>query len=180
MEKKSLKKGDAKVMAWVCIGDGRTLTVRWMVDDNGRPASVNAERYLSMLREDVWPEVRSRAGRRQYWWQQDGATSHTTNAVLDFLDSKFHGRIISRRSDIPWPPYSPDLNPLDFFVWGYVMQQVRRIKPETIDELKAVVEDVVSSIPEEMIRKSVANLRKRCEACLAADGGHFEHFLKSM
>ena len=33
---------------------------------------------------------------------------------------------------------------------------------------------------EEMIRDSVANLTKRCEGCLLASGGHFEHFLKSM
>ena len=102
------------------------------------------------------------------------------DAALEFLHAKFRSRVISRRSDVAWPPYSPDLNPLDYFVWGYAMAQVRRIKPKTIVELKATVEDAVASIPEEMIRAAVANLAKRCEACLLASGGHFEHFLKSM
>ena len=167
-------------MAWVALVDGRALAVRWMVDERGRPTSVTSDRYLAMVRDSVWPEVRYASSRRKYWWQQDSATSHTTNNVLDFVKEKFRGRVISRRSEVPWPPYSPDMNPLDFFLWGFVLDQVKRIKPTTIDELKIAVEGVVSTVPEEMVRAAAANLRKRCEACLAASGGHFEYFLKSM
>ena len=172
--------GDSKVMAWCGLVDGKALEVRWMVDADGRPASVTSERYLAMIREEVWPEVRFRSSRRLFWWQQDGATSHTANVVLDFVKEKFRGRVISRRSEIGWPPYSPDLNPLDYFLWGYVESQVRRVKPATIDELKTAVEDVVRTVPEEMVRAAAANMRKRCRACLAASGGHFEYFLNSM
>jgi len=28
-------------------------------------------------------------------------------------------RWIDRGGRVPWPPRSPDLNPLDFFFWGY-------------------------------------------------------------
>ena len=79
---------------------------------------------------------------------------------------QFRGRLISRRSDITWPPYSPDMNPLDYFFWGYAMMHVRRVKPASIQELMEVVEDVARTIPEEMVRKSVANIRKRCRATL--------------
>ena len=167
-------------MAWAALEDGWALEVRWMLDDAGCPASVNAERYLRMLSEDVWPEVRARAGQLRYWWQQDGATSHVTNDVFMFLTAKFRGRLISHRSDIGWPPYSPDLNPLDYFFWGYAMMHVRRQKPTTIDELKAIVEDVAHTVPVEMICKSVAGIKKRCRACIQAEGGHFESFLKKM
>jgi hypothetical protein len=92
-------------MAWVALVDGRALVVRWMVDEEGRNVSVNAKLYLDVLK-NVWQEVRGRAGQLQYWWQQDGATCHTTNAVLTFLHAKFKDRIISRRSAIEWPPYS--------------------------------------------------------------------------
>ena len=151
-----------------------------MVDEEDRPVSVNAARYLAMLRDFVWPEIRHRSSRRHFWWQQDGASSHCTTAVLDFLHSKFGDRIISRRSAIPWPPYSPDMNMLDYFVWGWAESQVRRMKPSTIPELKAAVEDVIGSVPEEFVQAAAGNIRKRCEACIMASGGHFEHFLKSM
>ena len=101
-------------------------------------------------------------------------------AVLSFLLEKFGGRVISRRSEIIWPRYSPDLNVLDYLFWSFVMQQVRRVKPTTIDELKATVEEVAASVPVDLIRKAVANVRKRCSACILAGGDHFESFLKSL
>ena len=124
--------------------------------------SVTSNRYLAMVRNLVWPGVRYRSSRRSFWWQQDGATSHCTDVVLDFLHLKFGNRIISRRSEIPWPPYSPDLSPLDFFLWGWAESQVRRIKPTTIDAFKTAVEDVIGSVPEEFVRSAAANVRKRC------------------
>ena len=90
---------------------------------------------------------------------QDGATSHTTLEVIRFLLDMFHGRVISRWSEIIWPPYSPDLNVLDYF-WLYTMMQVQLRKPTTIKELKETLKDVAHTIPEEMVRDTVANIRK--------------------
>ena len=172
--------GDTKVMAWAAVVDGGALQIRWMIDEDGRPVMVNSDRYLEMLRGRVWPEVRGRAAQRRWWWMQDGATPHTTDNVLDFLNEKFHGRIISRRCINNWPPYSPDLNVMDFFFWGWALMRVRQLKPTTLEELMEIVEDVARTVPLEMVRKAATNVRKRCRACIQADGGHFEHFLKSM
>ena len=79
----------------------------------------------------------------QLWFMQDGATCHTTENNLSFLKQKFSGRLISNKSEVPWPPSSPDCNPLNFFFWGYVMQHVYINKPTSIADLKAVVEDFV-------------------------------------
>ena len=65
----------------------------------------------------------------------------------------------------------------DYFFWSLAMMQVRRSKPSSIDELKAVVEDMARSVPQEMIRDAVENVRKRCQACVEALEGHFESFL---
>ena len=46
------------------------------------------------------------------------------------------------------------------------------------NELKETVNGVVHVILEEMIREAVENMRKRCQACEAASGGHLEAFLK--
>ena len=43
--------GDFKVMALVALIDERVLTVRWMENEQGWPASVNGEHYMRMLRE---------------------------------------------------------------------------------------------------------------------------------
>ena len=48
------------------------------------------------------------------WFQQDGATCHTAEDTLDILCTVFEDRIISRRTDVVWPPRSCDLTPLDY------------------------------------------------------------------
>ena len=60
-----------------------------------------------------FPAVRSVSTRCMYWFQQDGATAHCTNMVMNWLSSKFGQRIISRNADHPWPSSSPDLCPLN-------------------------------------------------------------------
>ena len=39
-----------------------------------------------------------------FWFQQDGATSHTAEATLNVLRPVFEDRIVSRRTDVFWPP----------------------------------------------------------------------------
>ncbi|CAH1999582.1 unnamed protein product [Acanthoscelides obtectus] len=63
------------------------------------------------------------------YFQQDGSTCHTTNVNIHRLQS-FGDRVISRRGNVPWPPRSCDLTPLDFFLWGYLKSKVYVNKPE--------------------------------------------------
>jgi len=53
-------------------------------------------------------------------FQQDGAPPHWGSYVLRFLDAALPNRWIGRDGPTPWPPRSPDITPLDFFLWGYV------------------------------------------------------------
>jgi len=58
----------------------------------------------------------------QSWiiFQQDGAPPHRGSHVRWFLDATFPNRWNGRDGPTPWPPRSPDITPLDFFLWGYV------------------------------------------------------------
>jgi hypothetical protein len=67
------------------------------------------------LLEDMQPHV---------FFQQDGATPHWALNVREFLNEKFPNRWIGRGGPIPWPPRSPDITPMDFFLWGYVKDRV--------------------------------------------------------
>ena len=58
------------------------------------------------------------------------------------------------------------------------MLNMRRRKPATINELKETVKDVARTVLEHTIRDMVANIRKRCKACVLADGYRFKYFLK--
>ena len=39
-----------------------------------------------------------------------------------------------------WPPRSPDLNPCDYYLWGFLKARVYNPLPKTLDDLKANIE----------------------------------------
>ena len=167
-------------MGWVVLVDDWALMVGWMEDKQGCQATVTGKQYLWMRQKEVWPEMCIWAGRQWHWWIKDSATGLTTNAVLNFLGKMFWGLVISQRLEIDWPPYSPNLNPLNCFFFSFSMIHIHYQKPVTLDELKAVVDDIALTVPEQVIWDAVANIRKCCWACKVANGGHFEASLKKL
>ena len=68
----------------------------------------------------------------------------------------------------------PDLNPCDFFLWGYLKARVYNLLPKTLEELKANIEREIKNISIAALKSTFLNFKKRCEFCLTADGGHLE------
>ncbi|QQP40330.1 Uncharacterized protein FKW44_014334, partial [Caligus rogercresseyi] len=48
------------------------------------------------------------------WFQQDGATCHTTRETMNMLKDEFGEQLISRNGPVSWPPRSCDLTTLDY------------------------------------------------------------------
>ena len=80
------------------------------------------------------------------WFQQNGATCHAAEATLDVLSPVFEDRIISRKTDVVWPPRSCDLTPLDYYLRGTVKDKYYADKPKTIDALKDNIREAIQSI----------------------------------
>jgi hypothetical protein len=89
------------------------------------------------------------------WFQQDGATAHTTMSVLREM---FPQHVISRVGDVPWPARSPDLSACDSFLLRYLKSRVFISKPRTIAELKQSVKEEIAAIPEQMTCQVMENL----------------------
>jgi hypothetical protein len=70
---------------------------------------------LPALLEPVPLEVR-----HEMWFQHNGAPAHFTNVVCEYLDEAFGNRRTARGGPITWPPRSPDLTPLDFFLMEHM------------------------------------------------------------
>ncbi|GFU49437.1 uncharacterized protein TNCV_2308091 [Trichonephila clavipes] len=136
--------------------------------------TVNAQRYLTLLRETVVPCLIQR-GRQisNVTFMQDGATSHTANPVKAFLILTFgEDRIVSRRCKYPWPPRSPDLTPADFWLWGYLKSRVYLSGPSSLSELKDAIRREVSSMHPDVLHSTVAGFVTRLECLLPCGGGH--------
>ena len=78
--------------------------------------------YLNILQEQVVPYLYGLGKISDFYFMQDGARPHRTCEVFDYLSEHFDGRIIGLDSEkftgkgICWPPFSPDLNPCDYFL----------------------------------------------------------------
>ena len=71
--------------------------------------------------------------------------------VRDWLDENFDGGWIGRRGPIRWPARSPDLTPLDFWLWGYLKEKVYAEKLQSVEELKRLITEKIAEIPAKMI-----------------------------
>jgi len=111
-------------------------------------------------------------------YQHDGAPPHFSRAVRQHLDETFTCWI-GRGGTIPWPPRSPDLTPMDFFVWGYLKERVYHQEVDSEAELRQRI--LQAAI--EMRRVVTAGVtgrqvHERARACLRQNGGHIEQLLK--
>ena len=78
--------------------------------------------YLDVLEQYVFPQIETfeRETVSRVIFMQDGAPPHFSCFVTDVLNDRFPDACIGRGGRTPWPPRSPDLSPLDFFLWGYI------------------------------------------------------------
>ncbi len=114
------------------------------------------------------------ADERHAYFQQDGARPHTLQNMLELLGPFFGKHLISLGSvsGIIWPPCSPDLNPLDYFLWSYLKNKIYRTAPTDLDELKAhIMGEIVknSRMPEInflILEKTFENFLRRRFRCL--------------
>ena len=72
-----------------------------------------------------------------------------------------------------FPRYSPDLNPLDFYLWDAIERRMRAAKtaPMSVAAYKARLRRVAMSIPEAEIREAVLSIKARAKAVYDAKGG---------
>ena len=62
---------------------------------------------------------------------------------------------------------------LDFWFWVVVMEQVRKSRPSTLTELKAVVEAFAESVDPEEVKRSARSTSKCARTCKAVAGALF-------
>jgi len=90
------------------------------------------------------------------------------------LDAKFPNRWIERDGPTPWPPRSPDITPLDFFLEEYVKDKVCSTPVPDITNLKARITDSFATISEHMLENTWREIDFQLEVLRAKKGAHVE------
>lgn len=133
--------------------------------------------YLNFLENNLPQLLVNLPERNRMWFQQDGAPPHYSNAVREHLNDIYPLRWIGRNGPTNWPPRSPDLTSMDFFLWGYVKEIVYRDTPTTIDNMKERIINAFRSITPAVLRAVGNSFRRRIEMCVNLNGQHVEHLL---
>jgi len=67
-----------------------------------------------------------------------------------------------------WPPNSRDLNPMDYKIWGIMLDVVYARKITSVDDLKQRISDEWNKIDQQLIDSAVKQWHKRLAACVSA------------
>jgi hypothetical protein len=92
------------------------------------------------------------------------------------MNDDFPGKWIGRNGTVAWPPRSPNLNPVDLYIWGHVKNEVYCTLVTNVDELwERIVAtfDAIRKRPGQLER----DLMRLLNRCVAANGEHFERLM---
>jgi hypothetical protein len=162
------KKGkDIKAMIWGAIWlGGRSEVVIMERDPYVKKNGYTAASYIAVL-EDQLPQ----------WYEpgmvfvQDNAPIHKVKKIKDWLE--LHG---VQTSD--WPPYSPDLNPIEH-VWSWMKQWINDRHPELLEmgacedsyeALHEAIREAWQAVPQDFIDGLIRSMIRRVQAVLKANG----------
>ncbi|UYV77807.1 hypothetical protein LAZ67_15002372 [Cordylochernes scorpioides] len=141
------------IMVWGAIAyDSRSPLLRIQ-------GTMTAQRYVDdVLRPVTLPYLQ---GVPNALYQQDNARPHTACISQQALQDL---------QMLPWPPYSPDLSPIEH-VWDIIGRRLHALpQPRSEDELWQMVEREWRAIPQDAIRTLIDSLPRRVAACIACGG----------
>ncbi|UYV82757.1 K02A2.6-like [Cordylochernes scorpioides] len=138
------------IMVWGAIAsDSRSPLLRIQ-------GTMTAQRYVDdVLRPVTLPYLQ---GVPNALYQQDNARPHTARISQQALQDV---------QMLPWPPYSPDLSPIEH-VWDIIGRRLHALPPpRSEDELWQMVEREWRAIPQDAIRTLFDSLPRPVAACIA-------------
>ena len=97
----------------------------------------------------------------------DNASSHKAAIVREYLKQE---KVV----ELPYPPYSPDLAPCDFFLFPRLRKHLAGRKYQTCKKVGSAIFQCLNSIPRKDYENAFENCIKRLKHCVSHGGEYFE------
>lgn len=137
--------------------------------------TINAERYRNILNEFI---EQLHEDELQYgYFQHDGATAHTTRENIAFLREFFDDRIISLHTEVEFPPRSPCLTIMDFFVFPHLKNRIFKTPVANLQDLQQRIIDECALITPAMLQNAFNSMKRRVTLGIENNGQQFQHLL---
>jgi transposase len=157
-------------MLWGCFnGEEKGPEVLWHKPDYGNmTAEGYRDRIVPLIRG--WIRKWKRDTGEDLVFMQDNAPIHTAKIVIKDLEES--GVVV-----IFWPPYSPDLNPIEH-VWAWVKNWINEKWPQARNGgylLMEQIEEAWRAVPASLLRKLLESMPERCRQVIEANGLHTKY-----
>jgi histone-lysine N-methyltransferase SETMAR len=151
------------------------LTIVWNpngfhhIDVLPKGLKFNASYYVTHILEPLrnWREAQPDTGNQKLIIHADNARPHTAKMTLEFL-------VQNGMERAPHPPYSPDLAPSDFYLFGYIKHLLRGHEFANRDELFQAVSDIVANIENTKLDEVFHSWMDRLHYCANGTGGYVD------
>ena len=155
-----------KIMLTAFFDRSGVLTLDFLEDG----ATINSDRYCQSLKKLKTDYRNKRRGQssKDILLLHDNAKPHVPKKTKEALENL--GIIV-----IDHPPYSPDLSPCDFFLFGRLKKELRGRTFDQRDSLEDEVRRVFHLIIQrDEYTRAMENLLKRWRKCIAVHGDYVE------
>jgi hypothetical protein len=120
--------------------------------------------------DNILPEICAlhiAGDRRKLGMHADNVRPHVSTNVKQYMEE-------NGLRTAPRPPYSPDLAPSDFFLFGDVKRALQGSEVQTVEELLAAVVGILHAIPTETLISTFHEWIRRLQTCIDTDGEYVE------
>lgn len=155
------------VMVWGGISRKGKLPLLFI--DKG--VKINQEYYISnVLENHLLVHAKEMYGEDYFCFQQDSAPAHKAKRTQAWCKENLPDFISSEE----WPASSPDLNPLDYCVWGYMLAKLGSTRGMNVIMFKKRLIQIWDEIPDDVVRASCDAFFKRLRLVVKEKGERFE------
>jgi hypothetical protein len=151
--------GTPKVMLVVFWGVHSTPVLKLLP----KGTTMNAETFKSLVVNELVESAKTLAEGESLMIHWDNAPAHTAKTVSEAAK---HPKVII----LPQPPYSPDIAPSDFFLFGFLKSQLKGKKNQTLKDLEANIREIIGGISLETRRRVMKEWIFRLESVIASGG----------
>ena len=132
--------------------------------------------YTFVENENLYDNATSMYGSQRWIFQQGNNPKHTSKEVCTDLQLKLPGCVL------PWPSYSPDLNPIEN-IWAILKRNVEKKVKATVAKkiiispaaFITLVKEEWENISDEVVLTCITSMPDRIQACIDAEGGHTKY-----